>query len=138
MVRGDAELVKKPDERGCILSFRLGAAAKRAKIEPLIARCDHFSTLPHLVNERGDLRTRITGQHHIAVEPDSSIDVAGDKFHQRRLVIPGMLMALGYWRIRLEELAVGFQEASLPLRQAEVAHLNCASHSSIRTRLKED
>jgi hypothetical protein len=138
MVRRDAELVKKPDERGRILSFRLGAAAKRAKIEPLIAHCDHFSALLHLVNEHGDLRTRITGQHHIAVEPDSGIDVAGDKFHQRRLVIPGMLMALGYWRIRVEELAVGFQEASLPLREAEVAHLNCASRSSIRKGLKED
>jgi hypothetical protein len=81
MVRRDAQLVKKPDEGDRILSFCLPVIAKRAKIEIFIARCDYLTTLPHLGNQRRNFRTRIAGQHYIAVEPDNGIDGAGDELH---------------------------------------------------------
>jgi len=140
MLRRDAELLKKAGERGRILSFRVPATAKHAKIVSvgILAGCDDLAAAPHLANQRRDFRTWITGQHHIAVEPDHGVDVAGDEIHQCRFAIPGMQMALGYRRISVEKLVVGFQEVSLAWREAEVAHLDCAGRSSIRKRLQEN
>ena len=81
MVRRDAQLVKKSDEGDRILSFCLPVMAKRAKIESFVARCDDPTTLPHLGNQRRNFRTRIAGQHYIAVQPDNGIDGAGDELH---------------------------------------------------------